>query len=142
MSTETNKATVRRMNDQLWNEGRVDLIGEFFTEDTVSHAVGLPPSSGLEELKASVVMAQNAYADLRLSFGDLIADGDKVAYTWTLRGLHQGELYGIPPTGKKVTTSGVTINRLVNGRIVETWMFPDTMGLMQQLGVVPTPGAD
>jgi steroid delta-isomerase-like uncharacterized protein len=142
MPTETNKATVRRMNDQLWNEGRVDLIGEFFTEDTVSHAAGLPSSSGLEELKASVVMAQNAYADLRLSFGDLIADGDNVAYTWTLRGLHQGELYGIPPTGKKVTTSGVTINRLVNGRIVETWMFPDTMGLMQQLGVVPAPGAD
>jgi steroid delta-isomerase-like uncharacterized protein len=142
MSTETNKATVRRMNDQLWNEGRVDLIGEFFTEDTVSHAAGLPSSSGLEELKASVVMGQNAYADLRLSFGDLIADGDKVAYTWTLQGVHQGELYGIPPTGKQVTTSGVTINRLVNGRIVETWMFPDTMGLMQQLGVVPTPGAD
>jgi steroid delta-isomerase-like uncharacterized protein len=142
MSTETNKATVRRMNDQLWNEGRVDLIGEFFTEDTVSHAAGLPSSSGLEEVKAGVVMAQNAYTDLRLSFGDLIADGDKVAYTWTLQGVHQGELYGIPPTGKQVTTSGVTINRLVNGRIVETWMYPDTMGLMQQLGVVPASGAD
>jgi steroid delta-isomerase-like uncharacterized protein len=142
MSIETNKATVRRMNEQLWNEGRVDLIGEFFTEDNVSHNAGLPSSSGLEELKAGVVMAQNAYADLKLNFGDLIAEGDKVAYTWTLRGVHQGELYGIPPTGKQVTTSGVTINRLVNGRIVETWMFPDTMGLMQQLGVVPASGAD
>ena len=140
MSIETNKATVRRMNEQLWNEGRVDLIGEFYTEDTVNHAAGLPSSSGLEEVKASVVMALNAYNDLKLSLGEVIAEGDKVAYTWTLQGVHQGELYGIPPTGKQVTTSGVSIHRMVNARIAETWFFPDTMGLMQQLGVIPALG--
>jgi steroid delta-isomerase-like uncharacterized protein len=142
MSIETNKATVRRQMEQLWNEGRVDLVGEFFTEDNVSHNIGFPPSSGLEELKASIVMGVNAYADLKLSIDDMIAEGDKVAFTWTLRGVHQGDLYGIPPSGKQVTTSGVSIHRLVNGRIAETWFFPDTMGLMQQLGAIPALGAD
>lgn len=137
MSTETNKATVRRMIEQVWNERRVDLIEEFYTEDYVGHNPGVPPTNGLEVLKAETTMGLNAFPDLKLSFDDEIAEGDKVAARWTMRGTHQGEIYGIPATGKQVTHEGAVVYRLVNARIAEVWFYPDNLGMMQQLGVVP-----
>jgi predicted ester cyclase len=134
MSTETNKATVRRMLEQVWNERRVDLIDEFFTEDVVSHIVGFPSSSGLEEFREGLAMNVNAFPDIK------IAEGDKVVFSWTSLGTHQGELYGIPATGKQVKNTGMTIYRMVNTKIAELWFIGDNMGMMQQLGVVPVPG--
>jgi len=140
MSTETNKATVRRMVEQVWNERRFDLIDEFFTEDIVSHVVGFPSSAGLEETREGLVMNLNAFPDLKISIDDEIAEGDKVLFSWTSRGTHQGDLYGIPATGKQVTNTGMTIYRLVNTKIAELWFIGDNMGMMQQLGVVPALG--
>ncbi len=137
MSTETNKATVRRMIDQVWNKRRVDLIEEFYAEDYVGHNPGVPPTNGLEAAKAETAMGLNAFPDLKLSIDDAIAEGDQVAARWTMRGTHQGELYGIPATGKQVTQEGAVVYRLVNARIAELWFYPDNLGLMQQLGVVP-----
>lgn len=141
MSTETNKATVRRMLEQVWNERRVDLIDEFFTEDIVHHIVGFPSSSGLEETREGLTMNLNAFPDLKISIDDEIAEGDKVVFSWTSRGTHQGELYGIPATGKQVTSSGMTIYRMENTKIAELWFISDTMGMMQQMGVVPANAA-
>jgi steroid delta-isomerase-like uncharacterized protein len=141
MSTETNIATVRRMIDQVWNERRLDLIEEFFTEDVLHHVVGSPSSSGLETLKESTAMALNAFPNLRLTFEDAIAEGDKVAARWTMTGTQKGELMGMPATGKQVTQSGMTFYRLSNAKIAELWFLADNLGLMQQLGVVPAPGA-
>jgi steroid delta-isomerase-like uncharacterized protein len=137
MSTETNKATVRRMAEQVYNARQLDLIGEFFTEDFVSHTVGAPAINGLEELRAGIAMALDAYADFKLSFDDVIAEGDKVAARWTSRGTHQGELLGVPATGKLITQEGMVFYRMVNAQIAEAWLHPDNLGLMQQLGVVP-----
>jgi steroid delta-isomerase-like uncharacterized protein len=142
MSTETNKATIRRMVEQVWNEHRLDLVEEFFTEDFVSHIAGVPPSAGLEELKAGIAMTLNAFPDFKLSIDDEIAEGDKVVTRRTYRGTHQGELFGIPATGKQVTNEGAAVYRLVNARIAELWNRPDNLGLMQQLGVVPALGAE
>ena len=69
----------------------------------------------------------------------MVAEGDKVAYRWTLTGTHKGEFEGIPPTNKKVTVWAISISRIAGGKIVEDWSRVDTLGLMQQLGVVPTP---
>jgi steroid delta-isomerase-like uncharacterized protein len=140
LSTETNKATVRRMLEQVWNEHRVDLIDEFFTEDIVNHVVGFPSSSGLEEAREGITMNLNAIPDQKLTIEDEIAEGDKVVVRWTSRGTHQGELYSIPATGKQFTNSGMTIYRLANAKIAELWFIGDNMGLMQQLGVVPALG--
>jgi steroid delta-isomerase-like uncharacterized protein len=137
MSTETNKATVRRMLKQVWNERRVDLIDEFFTEDIVSHIVGFPSSSGLEEAREGLTQNLNAFPDQQLTIEDEIAEGDKVVVSWTARGTHKGDIYGIPATGKHFTNSGMTIYRLVNAKIAEFWFIGDNMGLMQQLGVIP-----
>jgi len=141
MSTETNKATVRRMLEQLWNERRVELIDEFFTEDIVSHVVGFPSSSGLAETRQGLTMNLNAFPDIKISIDDEIAEGDKVVFNWTSRGTHQGELYGIPATGKQVTNTGMTIYRLENAKIAELWFIGDNLGMMQQLGVVPANAA-
>jgi steroid delta-isomerase-like uncharacterized protein len=137
MSTETNKATVRRMLEQVWNERRVDLIDEFFTEDIVSHIVGFPSSTGLEEARENLTQNLNAFPDQQLTIEDEIAEGDKVVVSWTARGTHQGDIYSIPATGKPFTNSGMTIYRLANAKVAELWFIGDNLGLMQQLGVIP-----
>jgi len=141
MSTETNKAIVRRFTEQVWNAGRLDLIDEFFTEDFVEYIVGMPSRSGREAVRESIAISRNAFPDLKISIEDEIADGDKVVTRWTMRGTQLGDLEGIPATGKQVTQSGMSILRLTNARIAELWGYLDNLGLMQQLGVIPVPGA-
>jgi steroid delta-isomerase-like uncharacterized protein len=140
MSTETNKATVRRMIEQVWNEHRLDLIEEFFSEDVILHNAGLPSSSGLEAVRAATAMGLKAFPDQQQTIEGEIAEGDTVAAHWTVTGTHKGELLGIPPTGKQFTHAAMAFYRLANAKIVETWFLADYLGLMQQLGVVPALG--
>jgi steroid delta-isomerase-like uncharacterized protein len=141
MSTRTNKAIIARMVEQLWNQGRIDLVEEFFAEDYVEHIPGRPDSTGLQHMGKAVTDTRNAYPDFNLNIDSLVAEGDSVAARWSMTGTHEGEFYGIPPTGKKIGHTGTTFYRLENGRIAEIWFLADMMGLMQQLGVVPAPEA-
>lgn len=141
MSTETNKAIIARMAEQVWNEGRIDLVEEFIAENYVEHIAGQPDRTGLELVRKAVTDTLNAYPDFRLSIDDFVAEGDRVAARWSMSGTHEGDFFGIPPTGKKVSQSGTTFYRLEKGRIAEIWFLADMMGLMQQLGVVPAPEA-
>jgi steroid delta-isomerase-like uncharacterized protein len=138
MSTEANKGIVRRYMQQVWNEGRRDLLEEFFGENPVHH--GIPGAPGLEGLKAGYDDSLNAFPDIQLTIDDEIAEDDRVAIRWTLKATHQGDLMGIPATGKEVTQSGTTIYRLADAKIVELWFLADNVSLMQQLGVMPAPG--
>lgn len=137
MSPETNIATVRRMIDEVYNKRRVDLIEEFFAADVIQHVVGYPLFTGLEALRQNVAMGLNGFPDFRISFEDEIAAGDKVAARWTMTGTQKGEAYGIPATGKQVVHSGMTFYRLSNAKIAELWFLADTLGMLQQLGVIP-----
>ena len=83
-----------------------------------------------------------AFPDLHETVEDIFAEGDKVVTRFTMRGTHQGELMGIPPTGKQVTMTGMTIHRIVSGKIVEDWVVADFLGMMQQLGTIPTDRED
>ena len=139
MSTETNKAIIARMVEQVWNEGRTDLVVEFFAEDYVQHIAGQPAQAGYELVQQGAASSRAAYPDFQLSIDDQVAEGDRVAARWTMTGTHEGEFLGIPPTGKQVSHSGTTFYRLQNGRIAEVWFLADVMGLMQQLGVIPAP---
>ena len=142
MSTETNKAIVSRYVEQVWNNGRLDLIEEFFADDVTEHGIPqIPGLDGRESLKAVIGGAREALPDIQLTLHDVIAEGDKVVTRYTWQATHQGELMGVPATGKQLTNSGAGIYRLSNARIVEIWNFFDNLGLMQQLGVVPTPEA-
>ena len=136
MSTEENKALVRRWFEEF-NQQSLAGIAEDCASDYVVH--GVPPgmSPDLAGLKQWCSAMWLAFPDAHMVVVDLIAEGDKVVQRVTLRGTHQGELMGIPPTGKQVSFTGIVIDRFKDGKFVETWGNFDNLGLMQQLGAIP-----
>ena len=137
MSTETNKAIVRRYFEQVYNKRRRDLAAEFLVENIELHGTGLQP--GLDVVKQWLTMFLAAFPDLHVTIEDVVAEGDRVVARTTYTGTHQADLQGIPATGKTVSESAITIFRLANGKIAEGWLVADNLGLMQQLGVIPAP---
>ena len=139
MSTATNKAIVRRYREQVFNKRRTDLFEEFLVENYQIHGAGIKP--GLEAAKEWYAIIGAAFPDMQLTVEDMIAEEDKVVVRSAFSGTHQGELFGIPATGKRVTQTLVTIFRLAKGEIVEGWFATNDLDLIQQLGVLPTPQA-
>jgi steroid delta-isomerase-like uncharacterized protein len=135
MSTENNKALVRRFYEEVFNQRNLALVDHLFTTTHVFHN---PPTTlhGREEFKQLLSVYITAFPDARFTVEDEIAEGERVASRYTFRGTHQGELMGIPPTGKPVTVTGMIINRIVNGKSEEGWLNFDALGMLQQLGVV------
>ena len=141
MLTETNKTVSRRFFDEVWNKGKLTVLDEIVTRDHVNSGPGTLPGlpNGPEGAKQFVTAYRNAFPDVHFTIDDQIAEGEKVMTRWTAHGTHQGELAGIPATGKTTTVTGIVVNRLVNGKIAESWGLFDQFGMMQQLGVIPMP---
>jgi steroid delta-isomerase-like uncharacterized protein len=141
MLLETNKTVSRRFFEEVWNKGNLSVLDEIITKDHVNSGPGtisgLP--NGPEGSKQFVTAYRNAFPDLHLTIDEQIAEGDKVVTRWTAQGTHQGELAGLPATGKSSTVSGIVVDRIANGKIAESWGIFDEFGLMQQLGVIPMP---
>ena len=135
MSRETNKAIIRRYYDQVLNDRRYDLAEEFLVDTIELHGSVLAP--GLEVVKHWLTMFAAAFPNGHYIIEDVFAEGDRVAARIAFTGTHQGEMQGIPATGRNVSISGITIFRLDNGKIAEGWLVNDRLGLMQQLGVIP-----
>ena len=141
MSTEENKANVRRVYGEAINQGKMAVVDELVSPDYVEHDPGFPqPVRGPEGLKQYFMVFRTAFPDIHITIEDMIAEGDMVAVRHTARGTNQGDLMGMPPTGKQVTVTGIVIHRIADGKFVESWVNVDNLGLMQQLGVVPTMG--
>jgi len=138
MSTEDNKTLARQAYD-AFNQKNLAAYYELFTPDFVLHNASMT-IQGLEGYKQFLSMYLAAFPDARLTLDDVIGEGDKVVTRQTLHGTHTGALMGIPPTGKQVSSTGIIITRLENGKAVEQWTNYDDLGLLQQLGVVPPPG--
>jgi steroid delta-isomerase-like uncharacterized protein len=141
MSTEANKAISRRFLEEIFGQGKLAVADEIIAPNHVNSGPGalpgLPP--GPEGSKQIVMVYRNAFPDVQFTIDEQIAEGDKVMTRWTAHGTHKGELAGIPPTGKSSTVTGMGVDRIVNGKIVESWGIFDQFGMMQQLGVIPTP---
>ena len=141
MSTEANKAVSRRFLEEIFGQGKLAVADEIIAPNHVNSGPGalpgLPP--GPEGSKQIVMVYRNAFPDVQFTIDEQIAEGDKVMTRWTAHGTHKGELAGIPPTGKSSTVTGMGVDRIVNGKIVESWGIFDQFGMMQQLGVIPTP---
>ena len=138
MSAESNKALSRRLMEEAFNAGNLDVVDELVATGFVNHDPATPESAvGPDAAKANISGYRAAFPDLRIKVEDQIADGDRVVTRWSAKGTHQGELLGIPPTGKQSTVTGITIDLFVDGRIAESWSNWDTLGMLQQLGVVP-----
>jgi steroid delta-isomerase-like uncharacterized protein len=141
MLTETNKTVARRYIEEVWSKGNLAVLNEIIAKDYVSSGPGSLPGlpTGPEGAKQLVAVYRNAFPDLRFTIDEQIAEGDKVMTRWTGHGTHQGELVGIPATGKSTTVTGIAVDRIADGKIAESWLVFDQFGLMQQLGVIPTP---
>lgn len=134
-----NVALVRQYMDDVWNEGHVELVDEYFAEDFVLHEAS-NESRTRTEYKETVREIRGAFPDFTVRLDDLLGDDDKVAVRITERGTHEGEYMGIDPTGREVEIHGIVIDRLEDGTVVEEWSQADVLGLLGQLGVVDTPG--
>jgi steroid delta-isomerase-like uncharacterized protein len=140
MSTETNKAIVRRYHEEVWNRHRLDLLDEFIADDFGKYDENhVPGHDSREILRASITAALEALPDFQRTLHDLVAEGNKVVIRYTYSATHQGELFGIPASGNLINVSGATIFRLDDDKITQFWAFNDNLGLMQQLGAAPTP---
>lgn len=138
--SKDNKAISIRFYEEVFSQGNLAVADELLAADCLDHnppGPGFPP--GREGVKQVIAIFRSAFPDLRITVEDQIAEGNKVASRLTIRGAHQGELMGVPPTGKTVTVGVVDILRMEGGQIVERWGQADLLGMMQQLGVGPQP---
>ena len=138
MSVEDNKALMRRLYQEVINEGNIDLTDEFFSEDFVEHEhfPGLP-TEGPEAPKAAFAMFRAAFPDLQITPDDMIGEGDKVAVRATISGTHKGEFMGIPPTNKSFKAELLDIIEFHDGKATEHWGLTDQGAMMEQLGIAP-----
>jgi predicted ester cyclase len=129
MSAEKNKALVRREQEELWNHtGNLDTAEELFAPEQA------------EAAKQEAADFRRGFPDVVSTIEDLIAEGDKVVARWTSHATHRGEYMGIPPTGREVEFTGISVYRIERNRITESWTVEDELGLMRQIGTVPEPG--
>jgi steroid delta-isomerase-like uncharacterized protein len=141
MSVENNKAAVRRFNE-AFNAGDLDGAVAVFAPNAVIHNSGAPDPLNVEGFKQFGGVFLTAFPGGKLIIEDMIVEGDKVVSRVTYRGAHTGDMMGIPPTGRSVLVSAIIIDQFADGKIVGSWRLFDQMAMMQQLGVIPTPGQD
>ncbi len=126
--TEANKTLVRRLVEEVFNGGRLEVIDELYAPELAAAA------------RRWITPFRASFPDVHMELVELIAEGDKVVVRATWSGTHQGDLLGIPATGRAVTVAVIEMARLANGQMVEHWSSWDQLGMLQQLGVIPAPG--
>ena len=135
----------RRLLEESFNEGTVELIDQLVAPEAVNHDPATPARlrelRGPDVFKRTVSMYRAAFPDVRIMVDDVIATDDKVVLRWHSEGTHDGELQGLAPTGARVSVTGIGIDRWKDGKIVEAWSEWDNLGLARQLGAAPPDGS-
>lgn len=141
MAFEENKALARRFIEGF-STGDLSHVDDFIAPDFDLRGPGTPPVTGKgpDRYRQTIQAYRNAFRDIRITIDDEIAEGDKVAVSWHAEGTMEGELLGIPPTGKRGHTSVVHIFQIRDGMIRDARIEWDMLGLLQQMGVSPAPG--
>ena len=135
--SEQNKATARRLYEEIITGGNLDAIEDVFATEYQDHdPANRQDVHGLDEVRREIEMYRNAF-DLQMTVEDQLAEGNEVTTRWRMRGTHKGELMGVAPTGNKVEVTGTTIHRFAEGKIREGWWEWDTLGLLRQIGAAP-----
>jgi steroid delta-isomerase-like uncharacterized protein len=138
MSTQSNKAIVRRMLDEMNNQGNIRIIDELVAPDFFEHEDPPPGvSRDREGVKQVFTMYHSAFSDIDASINDMIAEDDKVVVFMTVQATHIREFAGIPPSGKRIAVHVLDIFRVTDGQVKEHWGVTDRLGMLQQLGVIP-----
>lgn len=136
-TTERNKAMVRDLIDGLFTKGDLGAVDTYLAEDFVNHDPPFGVSPDREGMRVAAAMMREAFPDWHSDLHQLVAEGDIVVERFTARGTQQGEVMGVPPTGKTVSLPGINIFRLRDGMVVERWGRLDELGFLRQIGRVP-----
>jgi predicted ester cyclase len=139
-----NRRIGRQVLIEMWGEGRLELADELYAPDWVDH-VGRGPEPdvvrGPEGIKQAIRLFRAAFPDLRYTVEEEMAERDLVMARFSATGTHRGEFLGLGATGRRIGYTGTDVNRIRDGRIVESWVHYDSLGLLEQLGLVtPPPG--
>jgi steroid delta-isomerase-like uncharacterized protein len=139
--SEENKALARRVIEELFIRGNLEVSDELIAPNYIFHDPASPEEvRSPEGFKHFASTFRRAFPDLQVTIEDQIAEGEKVVTRYTARGTHQGELMGLPASGKRVTIVGASVTRASGGKLAETWDHYDALGMMQQIGVIPELG--
>ncbi|MDB4583410.1 ester cyclase [Draconibacterium sp.] len=133
-----NKELINVFTEDFWNKHNMGAYEKYFTTDFVAHYAD--GDYNFEQYKGICQAYFTAFPDLHITTNDLLAEGDKVTKVWTANCTHNGELMGIPATGKQIEVKGIEVLRIADGKIAENWVSMDNLGMMQQIGVIPPMG--
>jgi predicted ester cyclase len=133
MSAEQNKALLHRYIEEVWDKENLAAVDEFLAPTYKRHRSPTLPPLTLEEQKQLLTGFRDAFADIKITVEEVIAEGDKIGFRSTMNGTHQGEFLGIAPTGREVTLSLLDVIRIEDDHFVEQWGGPDIFDLLQQL---------
>ena len=139
--TDANEAVVRRMYHEVLNKRNPAAVDELFAPDLIGYRSGRAGLRGAESMKRFLPVLEATFGPARWEINDLIAAGDAVVTRWTGHGIHAGTLLGVPATGNAVTVTGITIHRIVDGKIAELWAEEDWLGVLRQIGATTVPPA-
>jgi steroid delta-isomerase-like uncharacterized protein len=132
--SEENKRVQRRVIEEVFNRGDLDLVDELFSQNHVQHDPSGPQvGQGTEEFKGTVSAIRAAFPDLHMQIEDHIAEGDRVVTRWVGSDTHRGDFMGVPPTGNRVSMTGTVIDRFADGKIEESWNLYDALGMLTQM---------
>jgi steroid delta-isomerase-like uncharacterized protein len=138
MTIEANKAVMQRFTEFI-NTASEKLAAELVSPNAIFHVPRRPePMRGPDGYLAIIGMMRSSFPDIQWTLEDTVAEADKVAARFTMRGTHQGAFFGVPPTGKKIEVQAMNFYRFSSGQIVEEYGQPDLLGLMQQIGAIPS----
>jgi steroid delta-isomerase-like uncharacterized protein len=140
-----NKAAARRLYEEAFAQGKPEVVDEVLHPDFVCHDPNSETGEirGAETMKGEIGYFRNAFPhDFFWRVEDQLAEGDKVTTRYTMGGTHQGEFFGVPASGRRVEISGINVDRLEEGKLVEEWASYDLLGAMRQLGAIPERGQE
>jgi len=143
MSQAVSTSWIQRYFDEVTNKGKLNVADQLFAVDYVHHDPANPDPHGVvgvEDVKRHLKELMDAFPDVQFAVDAVVAEGDDVAVRWTATLTHTGDYFGIPPTNRSAVITGMNTWRITDGMAVEGWVSRDDLGLLQQLGVIPTPG--
>jgi steroid delta-isomerase-like uncharacterized protein len=140
VSTEDNKAVIRRLIEEVYNQGNLDVVDELMAPDIFDHAAVPEHQHGIDGFKHVIEWVRTFSSDVHYDIDDIIAEGDKVAVRMTQSGTHTGTVRGILPTGKSFSVDYVHWFRLEGEKVAEMWAVRDDLTRLQQLDLIPVPG--
>lgn len=141
MNAAETRAFLETWVDQVWNNGNNDLIARYVAPDYVMISPGVPEVRGPEGFRHFRDLWRTAMPDIHMTLEDGVVEGDRATWRMSVTGTHQGDLFGIPATGRHGSSSTIVMSRFADGKWAADYVLIDMLGLLQNLGIIPRPGA-